>query len=136
MYTMGRCAAVAAALLVSGCSTVWDPHKPRTVTAGEDGGAVTVKHGQRLHLPLAADPGGQYEWRLAEPPVRAVLAEGPVDDKGLNFTPVRSGEEQLRLEYRPVSGEGAPQRIVSYDVTVPETGFRAWLRSLFSRRAR
>ena len=123
-------------LLLAGCSTVWDPHKPKTVSAGDEGGPVTVKHGQRLHLPLAADPGGQYEWRLAEPPVRAVLAEGPADEKGLNFTPVRSGEEQLRLEYRPVSGEGAPQRIVSYDVTVPETGLRAWLRSLFSRRSR
>ena len=109
--------AIVLALLMAGCSTTWDPHKPKTVNAGEDGGAVTVKHGQRLHLPLAADPGGQYEWRLAEPPVR-------------------SGEEQLRLEYRPVSGEGAPQRIVSYDVTVPETGLRAWLRSFFGRRSR
>ena len=122
--------------LAAGCSTTWDPHAPKTVTASDDGGAVTVKHGQRLHLPLAADPGGQYEWRLAEPPVRAVLAEAPADEKGLNFTPVRSGEEQLRLEYRPMSGGGAPQRIVSYDVTVPETGLRAWLRSLFGRRAR
>ena len=128
--------AIVLVLLAAGCSTAWDPHKPRTITASDEGGAVTVKHGQRLRLPLASDPAGQYEWRLAEPPVRAVLAEGPADQKGLNFTPVRSGEEQLRLEYRPVSGEGAPQRIVSYDVTVPETGFRAWLRSLFSRRSR
>src|SRR6267378_3435371 len=52
---------------------------------------------------LATEPGGEYEWRLAEPPVRAVVAEGPADEQGLNFTPVRSGEEQLRLEYRPVS---------------------------------
>jgi hypothetical protein len=129
-------ATVALLLLAAGCSTTWDPHKPKTVTASDEGGPVTVKHGQRLRLPLATEPGGQYEWRLAEPPVRSVLAEGPGDQKGLNFTPVRSGEEQLRLEYRPVSGEGAPQRIVSYDVTVPETGFRAWLRSLFSRRTR
>jgi hypothetical protein len=128
--------AIVLVLLATGCSTVWDPHAPKTVTASEDGGAVTVKHGQRLYLPLATDPGGAYKWRLAEAPVRAVLAEGPADDKGLNFTPVRSGEELLRLEYRPVSGEGAPQRIVSYDVTVPETGFRAWLRSLFGRRSR
>ncbi len=128
--------AIVAVLLAAGCSTVWDPHAPKTVTASGDGGHVTVKHGQRLYLPLATEPGGKYEWRLAEPPVRAVLAEGPADDQGFNFTPVRSGEEQLRLEYRPVSGEGAPQRIVSYDVTVPETGFRAWLRSLFGRRSR
>jgi predicted secreted protein len=122
-------------VLAAGCSTVWDPHAPKTVMAREEGGAVTVKHGQRLHLPLAAEPGGQYEWRMAEPPVRSILAEGPADDSGLNFTPVRSGEEQLRLEYRPVGGEGAPQRIVSYDVTVPETGFRVWLQSLLGKRA-
>jgi predicted secreted protein len=128
--------AIVLVVLAAGCSTVWDPHAPKTVTAGDEGGAVTVKHGQRLHLPLATEPGGKYEWRLAEPPVRAVVAEGPADEKGLNFTPVRSGEQQLRLEYRPVSGEGAPQRIVSYDVSVPETGLRAWLRSLFGRRSR
>jgi predicted secreted protein len=128
--------AIVLVVLAAGCSTVWDPHAPKTVTAGDEGGAVTVKHGQRLHLPLATEPGGKYEWRLAEPPVRAVVAEGPADEKGLNFTPVRSGEQQLRLEYRPVSGEGAPQRIVSYDVTVPETGLRAWLRSLLGRRSR
>ena len=131
-----RPAIVLVLLAAAGCSTTWDPHAPKTVTAKDEGGAVTVQHGQRLRLPLATDPGGQYEWRLAEPPVRAVVAQGPGDEKGLNFTPVRSGEEQLRLEYRPVSGEGAPQRIVSYDVTVPETGVRAWLRSLFGRRAR
>lgn len=122
------------ALLAAGCSTVYDPHKPTTVMASGEGGAVTVKHGQRLHLPLTAEPGGKYEWRLAEPPVRAVLAEGPADETGLNFTPIRSGAEQLRLEYRPVEGEGTPQRIVSYDVTVPETGFNAWLRSIFGKR--
>jgi len=129
-------AAIVLVLLAAGCSTVLDPHAPKTVTASADGGQVTVNHGQRLYLPLATEPDGKYEWRLAEPPVRAVLAEGPADEKGLNFTPVRSGQEQLRLEYRPVSGEGAPQRIVSYDVTVPETGIRAWLRSLFGRRSR
>ena len=128
--------AIVLVVLAAGCSTTIDPHAPKTVTASDEGGRVTVNHGQRLHLPLATEPGGQYEWRLAEPPVRAVVAEGPVDEKGLNFTPVRSGEQRLRLEYRPVSGEGAPQRIVSYDVTVPETGFGAWLRSLLGRRSR
>src|SRR5262249_24778157 len=127
--------AVLVTLLAAGCSTVYDPHKPTTVMASEEGGAVTVKHGQRLHLPLTAEPGGQYESRIAEPQGRAVLAEGPADETGLNFTPVRSGEEQLRLEYRAVGGASAPQRIVSYDVTVPETGFNAWLRSLFGKRS-
>ena len=41
----------------------------------------------------------------------------------MNFTPVRSGEEKLLLEYRPVSGTGPAQRVVSYDVTVPDRGF-------------
>ena len=61
-------AAIVLVLLAAGCSTVWDPHSPKTVTGSDEGGAVTLKHGERLHLPLAADPGGQYEWRLAEPP--------------------------------------------------------------------
>ena len=126
--------ALVIALLAAGCSTSWDPHAPKTVTASDDGGAVTVKHGQRLHLPLAAEPGSPYEWRLAEPPVRMVVAQGPGNQRGLDFTPVRSGEEQLRMEYRPVTGEGAPQRIVSYNVTVPETGVLAWFRSLFGRK--
>ena len=125
--------AIVLVVLAAGCSTTWDPHAPKTVTASGEGGPVTVQHGQRLRLPLATDPSANYEWRLAEPPVRAVLAEGPAGEQGLSFTPVRSGEEQLRLEYRPVSGDGAPQRIVAYDVTVPETGLRAWLRSLFGR---
>ena len=75
------------ALLAAGCSTSWDPHAPKTVTASGDGGAVTVKHGQRLHLPLAAEPGSAYEWRLAEPPVRMVVAQGPGDQRGLACRP-------------------------------------------------
>src|SRR3982751_6791139 len=108
-------ALLAACLLLSGCITRWDPHAPRNVTASADGGAVTVQHGDRLRLPLASDPASGYEWRLVEPRVRMVLAEGPPGDQGLSFTPVRTGEEQLRLEYRPVAGEGPVQRAVSYD---------------------
>ena len=50
------------------------------------------------------------------------------DTQGFSFTPVRSGEEKLRMEYRPVQGEGVAQRVVSYDVTVPERGIfgRMW----------
>jgi len=59
--------------------------------------------------------------------VRIVVAEGPPDEEGLYFTPVRDGEEQLRLEYRPVTGDGPAQRTVSYDVTVPPE------RTLFGR---
>jgi len=77
-----------------------------------------VEHGDRLRLPLAAESG--YEWRKVEPQILAVVAEGPADADGLNFTPVRTGTEQLRLEYRPVTGDAAAQKTVSYDVTVPE----------------
>jgi predicted secreted protein len=131
-----RLAVAAAMVLVAGCSTVWDPHAPKTVTAHEEGGAVTVRHGDRLHVPLTSDAGSGYEWRLVEPPMRMVVAEGPPDQEGLYFTPVRDGEEQLRLEYRPVSGEGPAQRSVSYDVTVPpETWMVGRIRSaLFGRR--
>ena len=132
LFMLGGCAAV------NDFTHIRDPHAPKTVWADEEGGAVTVKHGDRLRVPLATDPASGYEWRRVEPPILTVAAEGPGDAEGMNFTPVRSGEEKLRLEYRPVSGDGAAQRVVSYDVTVPERGFfgSAWasiVRS-FSRR--
>ena len=48
-----------------------------------------------------------------------VLAEGPADEQGVRMTPVRSGKETLRFEELPMLGEGAPQRVLSYEVTVP-----------------
>ena len=130
-----------AALLVfalAGCmARSWDPHAPKTVVGSQEGGAVTVQHGARLRIPLANDPAGAYEWRRVEPQILKVVAEGPADAEGQTFTPVRSGEEKLRLEYRPVSGEGAAQRTVSYDVTVPQGGIfsRMWdaFKEVFSR---
>jgi hypothetical protein len=124
-----RFAVLLAAFALGGCmSTRFDPHAPKTVWADERGGAVTVKHGDRLRIPLANDPEGAYEWRRVEPKIVMVMPEGPPDTRGFRFTPVRSGEEKLRMEYRPVEGEGAAQRAVSYDVTVPERGFfgRMW----------
>ena len=112
--------AVLLALALAGCASFWDVHAPKTVVAGEEGGAVTVNHGDRLRLPLASDAAGAYEWRRVEPKILMVVAEGPPEADGMNFTPVRSGEEQLRLEYRPVSGAGTAQRTVSYDITVPQ----------------
>lgn len=108
------------ALALGGCfAKSWDPHAPSTVVADEGGGAVTVKHGNRLRLPLATDPKSGYEWRRVEPQILSVVAEGPADPEGISFTPVRSGEEKLRLEYRPLTG-GAAQRTVDYAVTVPD----------------
>ena len=134
-YANSIAALVACLFLLGGCITRWDPHAPRNVTASAEGGAVRVQHGDRLRLPLASDPASGYEWRLVEPPVRMVLAEGPAGGQGINLTPVRTGEEQLRLEYRPIAGEGPAQRAVSYDVTVLEqTGLLARIRSFFARK--
>lgn len=105
-------------LLAGGCARLWDIHAPKTVTAGADGGEVTVRHGERLRIPLAADPQGAFEWRRVEPPIMRVVLEGPPDGQGINFTPVRDGDEQLRFEYVPVAGERTPQRTVSYAITV------------------
>ena len=116
LFMLGGCAAV------NDFTHIRDPHAPKTVWADEEGGAVTVKHGDRLRVPLANDPKGAYEWRRVEPQIVMVVLEGPPDKWGFSFTPVRSGEEKLRLEYRPVSGQGTAQRAVSYDVTVPEGG--------------
>ena len=107
---------LASLVLLAGCSTTWDPHKPRTIDASANGGSVTLEHGQRLHVPLAAPEG--FEWKAAEPRVPALLAEGPPSAEGQYFTPVRSGEEKLRFEYRAARADGAPQRVVTYDVTV------------------
>ena len=105
-------------VFAAGCSTTRDPHAPKTVTARAEGGDVTLKHGQRLRIPLAADPSGALEWHRVEPPIMAVVAQGAPDAQGFNFTPVRTGNESLRFEYRPVGGEGTPQKTVSYDITV------------------
>ena len=58
--------AVALAALLAGCSTTWDPHAPSTVTASEEGGPVTVKHGNRLHVPLTSDAGTVWQQQLPE----------------------------------------------------------------------
>lgn len=116
---IARAAAVSLLIiLAAGCAGLRDIHAPKTVTAGADGGAVTVRHGERLRIPLAADPKGAFEWRRVEPPIMRVVLEGPPDEHGLNFTPVRDGDEQLRLEYVPLTGERTAQRTVSYDITV------------------
>lgn len=99
------------ALLVflSGCSTTHDPHAPRTISAGESGGEVQVKHGQRLRIEL---PGvGNYAWSREEPQTPVVLAQGAPEGDVWMFTPVRSGKETLRFSM--------PQRTVTYEITVP-----------------
>lgn len=110
--------AIAVVVLLAGCSTTRDPHRPKTIFAPADGGRVALKHGQRLRVPLAAEADPAFEWRRVEPPVMTVIAEGAPDAQGFNLTPVRSGQEKLVFEYRLVSGEGAAQKSVSYDVTV------------------
>ena len=106
------------ALLAASCANLRDIHAPKTVDASASGGAVTVRHGERLRIPLAADPKSGFEWRRVEPPIMKVVLEGAPDEQGLTFTPVRDGDEQLKFEYRPVTGDGAVQRSVSYDITV------------------
>jgi hypothetical protein len=112
-----RLTVLALAFAIAGCSTTWDPHAPKTVVAAENGGKVSVKHGQRLRIPLTVADNA-FEWRPVEPTIVAVMAQGSPDEQGFMFTPVRSGNEKLVFEYRPVEGEGAAQKAVSYDVTV------------------
>jgi len=108
---------LASVALLAGCATDWDPHKPRTIDAEPAGGAVSLKHGQRLHVPLAAAQSG-YEWTIVGPRVVAVIAEGPPAAEGLYFTPVRSGAEKLRIERRRAPAGGAPEQVLTYDITV------------------
>ena len=105
-------------LLLGGCSTPWDVHAPRNITAAENGGEVTVKHGQRLEVKLPAAAEGN-EWRTREPITMAVMAVAAPERDGVRMTPVRSGKETLRFEERPLRGEGEAKRVVSYEITVP-----------------
>jgi len=96
-------------LLLGGCSTTRDPHAPRTITVGQEGGEVQVRHGQRLRIRL---PGiGEHAWQREEPEMPVVIAQGPPEADVWMFTPVRSGKETLRF--------ATPQRSVTYEVTVP-----------------
>ena len=97
-----------ALVLLGGCTFLRDPHAPRTITAGEQGGALRVVHGERLRILLPGEKN--QEWRRVEPQIVAVVPEGPPQKDGWYFTPVRSGKETLRFE----SGE----RAVSYEITV------------------
>jgi hypothetical protein len=109
---------LAAAVALCGCSTTLDPHAPKTVVARADGGSVALKHGQRLRIPLAAPEDNAFEWHRVEPPIMALVVQGSPDAQGFMFSPVRTGKENLRFEYRPVSGDGTADKTVSYDVTV------------------
>lgn len=96
---------VLAALLLAACAS--DPHAPKTVVAGPQGGDVTVEHGQRLLFRLPADA----DWRRVEPEIPRVIPQGPRNADTWMFTPVRTGEENLTF----ASGE----KKVTYRVTVP-----------------
>lgn len=104
------------ALLAAGCSTTRDPHAPRTISVGESGGEVTVRHGQRLRINLPQSAG--YEWAKSEPGVQVVIPEGPPNAGVWPFTPVRTGQQQLRFEYRREGAQSAPEKVVAYEVTV------------------
>jgi hypothetical protein len=114
--------------LLAACSTTMDPHAPRTIVAREDGGPVTVTHGQRLRIELPRL--GEHAWTRDEPEHPVVIPQGPPETDAWMFTPVRSGEERLRF--------AMADRTVTYDVTVPDEGtsVMAWVRSLFSRSPR
>lgn len=107
---MRRVPAALALLLLAACATSWDPHAPRTVVAGEQGGAVTVRHGQRLRIELP----NIAAWTRDEPEVVAVVPQGPPEADAWMFTPVRNGRETLRF--------AMAERTVTYEVTVPDSG--------------
>src|SRR5262249_132681 len=106
------------AAALAGCQAM-DIHAPKTVTAPEGGGELTVKHGQRLRIPLPAEATGDgYQWRQRAPIVMAGIIEGPPEGHGGSFPAVRTGKETLKLELaRP--GDADVKRTVTYEVEVP-----------------
>jgi len=119
---------ISPALAVSGCSWLGNlssAYPPEVVTQADSGKQIGLSHGQQLfvRLPFKAEPG--FEWTLREPPVAAVKPEGaPAQDEKAGtevwtFTPVRDGQQTLRLEYRrPADYLTAPLEAVSYNLTV------------------
>ena len=116
------------AALLSGCGWLYNPwgaYPPRNVTAADSGNEVGLSHGQQLFVRLPAKNEEGFEWVIREPEVAAVKTEGTPaldEEAGLltwTFTPVRDGQQTLRLEYRRVNDYlTAPAEIISYNITV------------------
>jgi hypothetical protein len=101
--------ATAASLVLAGCSTgSLDPHRPKTITASEEGGQVSLSHGQRLFVPLKSEPGN--DWKRIEPPIMMIIAESAPELDGVMFTTVRSGTETLVFQ--------KADRKVTYEIEV------------------
>jgi hypothetical protein len=101
--------AAAASLVLAGCATGrLDPHRPKTITASEEGGQVSLDHGQRLFVPLKSEPGS--DWKRIEPPIMTVIAESAPELDGQMFTTVRSGKETLVFQ--------KADRKVTYEIEV------------------
>ena len=125
---MNRLLTTSACLLaLSGCSSfaIIGLPSPIEVSDADSGADLKVVHSQQLVVRLPYKPDGGYEWMLREPPIGAVKPEGaPQQSKedGLEiwtFTPVRDGQQALRLEYRkPNDYDGVPAGTVSFNVTV------------------
>jgi predicted secreted protein len=125
---MNRLLATFACLLaLSGCSSfaIIGLPSPIEVSDEDSGAELTVVHAQQLIVRLPYKPESGYEWMLREPPIGAVKPEGAAQqskESGLEiwtFTPVRDGQQSLRLEYRkPNDYDAAPAGTVSFNVTV------------------
>ena len=121
-------AALVLPALLSGCGwayNIWGAYPPRVVSMADSGEELMLSHGQQLRVRLPFKGEAGYEWTLREPQVAALKAEGaPAQskDEGLEvwtFTPVRAGQQTLRLDYRRTNDYlTAPAESVSYNVTV------------------
>jgi predicted secreted protein len=120
-------AACVSAFVLSGCSSfaIIGLPSPVRVSDADSGADLKVVHAQQLVVRLPYKPEGGYEWMLREPPIGAVKPEGAPQqskEEGLEvwtFTPVRDGQQTLRLEYRrPNDYDAPPAGTVSYNVRV------------------
>jgi predicted secreted protein len=124
-----RFIALALPVLLSGCGgwlyNLWGAYPARVVSTENSGDELSLAHGQQLYVRLPFKGEAGYEWTLREPTVAAIKAEGAPaqsQEDGLEvwtFTPVRDGQQTLRLEYRRTNDYfTAPAQAVSYNVTV------------------
>lgn len=114
--------------LLSGCGwlyNVFGAYPPKIVSTENSGDEFSLSHGQQLYVRLPYKGEDGFEWVLREPSVTAIKPEGaPAQSKedGLEvwtFTPVRDGQQTVRLEYRRINDYlTAPVEAVSYNITV------------------
>jgi inhibitor of cysteine peptidase len=110
------------------------PPEPVTVSAAQSGTSVALASGQDLVVRLPSNPTTGYRWIYVEPKDAVLRVDGPSTFEAAQsaagavgaggteiwkLAPFKSGQQQLRFEYRRPWEQGvAPAQTATYSVTV------------------